>query len=794
MLRQANPTVADSLAASAVIVPLPAPLSASAAADLQFAISNHIAPWTHGIPNVADDVSASSLPVRPLTINGQQLLVTDQQYLNIDRRTAQWTKATAQVQQESIVDLLKILDNHIYSNNFTVRYIADKFGGVELPDRSTFAYAISLANTIMALLNNEPAGTPAELIEWYSPRIVLASTLLQTVIDASKQAEQSISIYLHGTIEGAAVAVGRLETVRNVSFGVAAGLAGAVAAPFVFAAAGGGVLGSAAAVAGATEAGATVGSALSFTGGVAEQLAYKAATPGEHSFDWGKVGAQTRRGLREGAIAGALSAPGALLAPGISGAVGTRLFGSAEAAAATFAKRFAVGATTGLIVGAPTGAAHAAVTNAADLASGKLTARQYFLALAQGAAVGGVIAAGGAVVQTSGLYRSGGQRFNPFSGTPTTPGWMIPGNPLGDAPASGGADSVATNGAIAASPAAPTGYRGPTSLIGRLALWSRINFAEPVMRGAEHAATELIGGPTSLPDAPNFATTEPTVSPIKNTSSAAEALPPPAVATSAATPDTALALRPESTVAQSTMLSAQLSAPATRISAQQLATIPNIAPGEIQLLLTIPAAGWLQLFQYASSNRNPYSVKGKIAEVVYLGGSMFAARMQQAIQVAARLGISAEAVQFTTDVRGEAPTRTSSGGNRELTDGMFYAVRNGKLYVLGVVESKSPGNLAELAHKISGGKRESLGQPGWDFERLREVPTTVNGQTFGAGDVVVSRTFTRWIGVIPKSATLSPRSLNAVRAQVANVDVDNVEVSDDVLNALARLIIELNEL
>lgn len=182
-------------------------------------------------------------------------------------------------------------------------------------------------------------------------------------------------------------------------------------------------------------------------------------------------------------------------------------------------------------------------------------------------------------------------------------------------------------------------------------------------------------------------------------------------------------------------------------------------------------------------------MKGKIAEEVYLSSDAYNSRQQDAVQIAATLNIPASSVQFTQDVRGQTPTRTSSGGTGELGDGMWYAVHEGKLYVLILIESKSPSNKAELAHKVSGGKREHLGQPGWDFERLREVPVIVDGRTFAPEDVRVSRNVTRWVGILPQDETLSSKSLQDIRAQMKTISIDNVDVSDSILNAVARLLI-----
>jgi hypothetical protein len=106
-----------------------------------------------------------------------------------------------------------------------------------------------------------------------------------------------------------------------------------------------------------------------------------------------------------------------------------------------------------------------------------------------------------------------------------------------------------------------------------------------------------------------------------------------------------------------------------------------------------------------------------------------------------------------------------------------------------IVESKSPSNQGELARKVSGGKREYIGQLAWDFERLRELPVTLNGQTYNPEDVIISRTFTRFVGVLPQGASLSGQSVTAIQGQLRTIDIDTIDVSDPVLNDVARFII-----
>lgn len=413
-----------------------------------------------------------------------------------------------------------------------------------------------------------------------------------------------------------------------------------------------------------------------------------------------------------------------------------------------------------------------------------------------GAVLGGFSSATTLASQTV-LTRFGGGNLSPTAqaiwnaGAPSGKAWAI-GVPLG----------VLTGGLYGARPLPPTTTSAvptprPFGIMSRLAVWSRLNFGEPIMRGVSETNIELVGEPTTIPGgstmgpsigapqspAPGVGFEQP-ATPAPGTPIAPT--PSPFAGAPTGAPNISLGFRPIIVYPP-----AQTPSAAAAVSAQALANLPNITAAEAQALQRISPAAWNDLLQYATTNRNVFSVKGKIAEALYFSGASAAARRQQAIQVAAGLGIPADAVQFTSNVRGQAPTRTSAGTMGELGDGIFYAVRNGRLYILAIVESKSPSNKAELARKAPGGEREFLGQLAWDFERLREAPVTIEGRVYNPEDVVVSRTFTRFIGVLPQGSSLSQASITAIRSQVRNVDIDTIDVRDGLLNDAARLIISL---
>jgi hypothetical protein len=120
---------------------------------------------------------------------------------------------------------------------------------------------------------------------------------------------------------------------------------------------------------------------------------------------------------------------------------------------------------------------------------------------------------------------------------------------------------------------------------------------------------------------------------------------------------------------------------------------------------------------------------------------------------------------------------------------MFVAEHDGKLHILGVVESKSPSNLRELAAKNVDGKAEFLGQPEWDFERMRQVPTKIEGRWYNPNEIVVSRNSTLWFGVTPAGKSLSTSSTQRIQGGLPNFTANRNVVSDAVMNELATRVV-----
>jgi hypothetical protein len=363
-------------------------------------------------------------------------------------------------------------------------------------------------------------------------------------------------------------------------------------------------------------------------------------------------------------------------------------------------------------------------------------------------------------------------------------------------------NSAPENSPAAGEPAQQPGFQGPRSgvlgMMQRMALWGPLRFVDPAMRGVGETSVELTSGASSVPSETAGGMSSPaseapvsSPAPAENSPAEAPGEATPAPSATQATSGISLGFRP--IIQLPSDATPEVAGPAASpFSAQQLTAIPGITAAEVQALQRVTADGWSSLLAYARTNSNEYSVKGKIGEAVYLSGSAAAAKQQRASQTADRLNIQASEVRFTTDVRGQTATRTSSGGTGELTDGIFYAIHNGKLYILEIIEAKSRSNKAELAHKVVDDEREFLGQLAWDFERMRELPITVDGRTFSPDQVVVSRRFTRFTGVLPQGQSLSQESLRKINEQLTNIDIENVDVRDAVLNQLARMLIAVS--
>ncbi len=218
-----------------------------------------------------------------------------------------------------------------------------------------------------------------------------------------------------------------------------------------------------------------------------------------------------------------------------------------------------------------------------------------------------------------------------------------------------------------------------------------------------------------------------------------------------------------------------------------LPTIPKITASERSVLDKLAEDAWDRVWKYAQSNKNRFSIKGKIAEELIIHTPEFSNIMQRALKRAARENIPSTTVQFVQNIRGLAPTATSAGKFAELADGAIIAIQGNKVRILAIFESKSPSNLRELARRPG----EVLGQLGWDFERFRELPIIINGRTFQPEDVIISRHATDWLGVAPPGFLLNSKQLEAIRRGLPGFQLFQGLVQDSVLNDIAARILSL---
>jgi len=436
-LRAANPGLGDTVAAGTTITLAAGTLSSDAQAQLNRSLHNGTVMHTDGIP--AAGAPPPDAPLHNLTIGGQEYHLTDVQYSGLLHGLA-WHLGLEADRYKGLSEVyLDTLRDHVENSNSVIRGISDWMGDVSVPDESIYTGPRDRAQAIIdELASEEP--TEQQLIE--------ASRRLRSVAQDYYAGEQAWHVYIEGTIGGAERTARGLEVVRNSCFAIEAGLAGAVVAPFAFAAAGGGALGVGAAVGGGAAAGGLLRGNL------------EVALPGMQADR--PAGERFWSGAKSGAIQGGIGAAGALVAPAVSGALAPRLGITAEVAP-TLGQRMLLGSSTGIVIGAPSGLLGAGLENFGHWYNGEISLTDYLLSMGGGAAGGAI---GGGVfgaLPIEGLYRSGGQPLNPFSGTPVMPRWMMAG-PLSPLQASW--NPPAEFNALPATqlPRLPTGYG-----------WARIN-------------------------------------------------------------------------------------------------------------------------------------------------------------------------------------------------------------------------------------------------------------------------------------------------------------------------------
>lgn len=359
---------------------------------------------------------SGELELRTYRVNlgGQQFSLTPTEYDMLLKATAREIARKARSYKDTAETLLETQQQHIKDSNSVIRYLSSLVGGADLPDADVYTQPAKDAEALIADVQR------IDINPENGQRIEFLYQRLSYLAQETKAAEHAWYKYINGTIEGAESTVHGLETVRDTAFAVDAALAGGVAAPAIFTAAGGGVVGTSLALGGGAVAGSGTKGLLEFGGAAGGEALSTAITPGSHSFDWSYVEQRTTKGLKSGTFEGALGAGAAFITPAVSGVMtrGVTSVGG-EAFATSTAGRYTISALTGITMGggAP------ALTNAPALAHGDISTGDYFWGIGKGAFWGG--AAGMASNSIQGLNREGGI---PFRGdVAPMPRWMFAG-------------------------------------------------------------------------------------------------------------------------------------------------------------------------------------------------------------------------------------------------------------------------------------------------------------------------------------------------------------------------------
>lgn len=226
--------------------------------------------------------------------------------------------------------------------------------------------------------------------------------------------------------------------------------------------------------------------------------------------------------------------------------------------------------------------------------------------------------------------------------------------------------------------------------------------------------------------------------------------------------------------------------------------VSKLTPDELAHLQTLGEDAWSRLFTYATSRTSAFgkggaarsgaifSLKGKIAEELFTLTKEFDDMHKAVLEIARKEGIPADSVKFITNVVSDMP-KGSPFPTGELTDGVFVAFHNNKARVLGVIESKSPTNLKDLA----AARGEYFGQIEKDFERFSEFTVYFEGRAFSEADIVISRHNTLWIGVGPPGFQLGPTHMGRIQNGIPGFRLVNGLVDDARLNEVAERLLQL---
>jgi hypothetical protein len=358
-------------------------LTEAAFRDSQQALASGTILRTAGLPSEGEG------PVRVyyFTEAGQLFELTEGQFRGMLQGLSVFLIRKATYQRDLAQGGTVGLRRHVESTNLLIRGISNLFKRQSVPDETIWTVPETKAQQIITTLAGADFST-----DLTRGALVIADNARQLqeterlVGDAFRTWHQ----YITGTIAGAEVA-------KDVTIGIAAGLAGALAASLVVAAApallaGAGGAGSAGAITGTT---ATI---LTGTAAVSEAALVGGYVRGTlEQATGGEFWPGFQRGLGEGALGGA----GVLAAPGVAAGVSEKLFGKAPTALASFAERATVNVLTGGAIGVGAGTIGAASANLPVLVRGEITAGEYLSRIGWNAVLGGLLGGALGFVETA---------------------------------------------------------------------------------------------------------------------------------------------------------------------------------------------------------------------------------------------------------------------------------------------------------------------------------------------------------------------------------------------------------
>ncbi|RMH34833.1 MAG: DUF4157 domain-containing protein [Nitrospirae bacterium] len=381
-LRDINGSLQDTLRPGTTLRFTGEMLTETARNSLDRALNNGTILRSEGIPAE----STERFLVYRFAAAGHHYELTEAQFRGMLQGLALWLVRKATYIRDMAQNGKWVQKDHLDNTNSVIRGISNWLADQSVPSFLIWVQPETRANAIInSLTEMNVAGDlmrSARLISQQAQQLQEAARLLD-------EAEWTWHRYIEGTIAGAGSAIHTLEITRNMSFGIAAGLAGAAVAPAMFAAAGTGL-----ASAGVTGTTATViaGTTAVGTGAIAGGTlrgTLEVVAPGAQADT--SVAERFGVGFRSGAIQGGLGAAGALVAPGISSAISSRLFGTAPQTLTTFGTRATVNVLTGVSIGAPAGMIDAAATTLPDLINGRIGTDEYLSRIGWGGFYGGLL-------------------------------------------------------------------------------------------------------------------------------------------------------------------------------------------------------------------------------------------------------------------------------------------------------------------------------------------------------------------------------------------------------------------